>query len=99
MDPSRQRQLLRRSSVTAAGWDDPCNKDRKICRDAVVVAAATGDATFSYIYGKVLHMSNVTQDATKDNLNEALETNGLIRRVKKMRNSAFVYFENSVYAV
>jgi hypothetical protein len=44
----------------------------------------------------VLHVSNFTQDFTKDKLNEALETNEFIRRVNKMRNSSFVHFENSV---
>jgi hypothetical protein len=71
----------------------------KTCRDAVVVVAAAGDATFSYVYGEVLHVSNFTQDFTKDKLNEALETNEFIRRVKKMRDSSFVHFENSVNAM
>jgi RNA recognition motif-containing protein len=47
----------------------------------------------------VLHVSNFTQDFTKDKLNEALETNEFIRRVKKMRDSSFVHFENSVNAM
>jgi hypothetical protein len=47
----------------------------------------------------VLHVSSFTQDFTKDKLNEALETNEFIRRVKKMRDSSFVHFENSVNAM
>lgn len=42
---------------------------------------------------KVLYARNLTQDCTEDSLKQAFEVYGKIERVKKIKDYAFIHFE------
>ena len=42
---------------------------------------------------KVLYARNLTQECTEDALKEAFEIHGKIERVKKIKDYAFIHFE------
>jgi len=48
---------------------------------------------------KVLYVRNLTQDFTEDKLKESFEVHGAIQRVKKIKDYAFVHFEERDDAV
>ena len=48
---------------------------------------------------KVLYARNLTQDCTEDALKQAFEIHGKIERVKKIKDYAFIHFEERDHAL
>lgn len=48
---------------------------------------------------KVLYVRNLTQDISEEKLKEAFEQYGKVERVKKIKDYAFVHFEDRDHAV
>lgn len=48
---------------------------------------------------KVLYVRNLTQEITEDSLKEEFERFGTVERVKKIKDYAFVHFEDRDCAV
>lgn len=48
---------------------------------------------------KVLYVRNLTQDCTEEKLKEAFEAFGVVERVKKIKDYAFIHFEDRDCAV
>jgi heterogeneous nuclear ribonucleoprotein R len=48
---------------------------------------------------KVLYVRNLTQDCTEEKLKESFESFGKVERVKKIKDYAFVHFEDRDQAV
>ena len=48
---------------------------------------------------KVLYARNLTQDCTEEKLKEAFEAHGKVERVKKIKDYAFIHFEEREHAV
>ena len=49
--------------------------------------------TIGTLQVKVLYARNLTQECTEDALKQAFETYGKIERVKKIKDYAFIHFE------
>ncbi|XP_063243886.1 heterogeneous nuclear ribonucleoprotein Q isoform X4 [Bacillus rossius redtenbacheri] len=55
------------------------------------------EATMSKV--KVLYVRNLTQDCSEDKLKESFETYGKVERVKKIKDYAFIHFEDRDNAI
>ena len=55
--------------------------------------------TWTIFQVKVLYVRNLTNAVTEDRIREAFETHGKVDRVKKIKDYAFVHFEDRKQAV